>query len=537
MTSELKYIIVKCFIVIIIILVYMIIVNYGSSSSSSSSSSSNSIETFEEQIEKEKYNYLKLKETYIDSKDTSLELLYANYYGEELQQNVWEDKTFEQCIDTCNKLDNCIGFSRDLVLDIEPAKCHPITSLKKCYSNRKGNDKQMSKALKYNSYIKSNVPNVINHCIGDNDLTLNRIIYIKSYSKPNEYIGNNGDSRVTMIDKNTSEFNIKCGFRIEIGKDGVGTVSFLHLKSYQYLYRNSDNTLVFKDINSNNTKTEDKQRASFNIYDGLSSGIMFKALPIEGETTDKYIMLDNSYLKLEKISNSSSHSSSNSSSNSNSNSSKSKKSSNTSNNKSKELSTFYIIDTIIDSKIITDKNNINNTNTNVTQNTSTIPSITKEQRQEMTTSKLSSISDTNEKFADTNTSKDNDTKKNKLVLDKTTDISIYNDLFNSNNVNLPDYLEDNYLSKASKDKYVTISKKNNEGKLNKLLSNSLTKNQDEFYYINELNKEIEKEIANKNLDLNAKNDKIINNLDKLRITDLSQDYFYLQSLTENPKPT
>jgi hypothetical protein len=186
----------------------------------------------------------------------------------------------------------------------------------------------MSKALKYNSYVKSNVPNVINHCIGDNDLTLNRIIYIKSYSKPNQYIGNNGDSRVNMIDKNTSDFKLKCGFRIEQGKDGVGTISFLHLKSYKYLYRNSDNNLIFKDINSNNNtnKTEDRQRASFNIYDGLSNGIMFKSLPIEGETTNKYIIIDNNYLKIDKLNNTNTNTNSNS-------------------NKSKELSTFYIIDT------------------------------------------------------------------------------------------------------------------------------------------------------------------------------------------------
>ena len=33
---------------------------------------------------------------------------------------------------------------------------------------------------------------------------------------------------------------------------------------------------------------------------------------------------------------------------------------------------------------------------------------------------------------------------------------------------------------------------------------------------------------NQYLDLNAKNDKIINNLDKIRITDLAKDYFFLK---------
>ena len=505
MPFELKYVFVKILLVIIIILLYIIIVKYNDIGSFIPRTNNN-IETFEEQIEKEKYNYLKLKETYIDSKDTSLELLYANYYGEEVNKDVWEGKTFEQCIDTCNKLDNCIGFSRDLVLDTEPAKCHPITSIQKCHSNRKGNSKQMSKALKYNSYIKANVPNVINHCIGDSDLTLNRIIYIKSYSKPNQYIGNNGDSRVSMVDNNTSDFNLKCGFRIEQGKDGVGTISFLHLKSYKYLYRNIDNNLIFKDINSNSNKTEDKQRVSFNIYDGLSNGIMFKALPIEGETTNKFIIMDNTYLKIDKLNTLNDNN----------------------NNKLKELSTFYIIDNIIESKIITDKNNIVNIPV-TTQSVTTQSVTTQSNKPTQTIHNNQNIIDVQEDFTD------------KLVLDKTTNIDVYNKLFNADNSNgtnnLSDYIQDTYLSKTNNDKFITITKKYNEDSLKKILSTSINKNQDHFNYINELNKEIEKEISNKNLDLHAKNDKIINNLDKLRITDLSKDYFFLQSLTENTQPT
>jgi len=103
-----------------------------------------------------------------------------------------------------------------------------------------------------------------------------------------------------MIDINTSEIKQKCNFRIEPGKDGVGTVSFLHIASNKYLYRNNEDILIFKDINN---KTEDKQRCSFNINDGVSNGILFKVMPIEGETTDKYIIIDNTYLKISKIKN------------------------------------------------------------------------------------------------------------------------------------------------------------------------------------------------------------------------------------------
>ena len=80
--------------------------------------------------------------------------------------------------------------------------------------------------------------------------------------------------------------------------------------------------------------------------------------------------------------------------------------------------------------------------------------------------------------------------------------------------------------------YMSISNKINDTVINKQLQNSLNKNRDEYKINNELNNEIEKEIANLNLGLNAKNDKLINNLDKMRLTDLSNDYFFLKSLTK-----
>ena len=269
-----------------------------------------------------------------------------------------------------------------------------------------------------------------------------------------------------MIDKNTSDFKVKCGFRIEQGKDGVGTISFLHLNSYKYLYRNSDNNLIFKDINSNNSnsnsnKTEDRQRASFNIYDGLSNGIMFKSLPIEGETTNKYIIIDNNYLKIDKLNNTNTNTNNNSNANT---------------NKSKELSTFYIIDTIIESKIITDKNDNNSLNSD---------------------NNVNNVNNGNRLVPTQNKQKITEDFTNKIVLDKTSNIDVYNKLFNAeenNNANgtqnLPDYIQDTYLNKLNNNKFISISKKFNEGSLNKILSTSLSKNQDAFNYINDLNKEI-----------------------------------------------
>ena len=68
---------------------------------------------------------------------------------------------------------------------------------------------------------------------------------------------------------------------------------------------------------------------------------------------------------------------------------------------------------------------------------------------------------------------------------------------------------------------------------NKQLTDSIQKYSNEYNSNYELNLEIEKEISNKYLDLNAKNDKIINKLDKMRISDMANDYFFLQNLTKN----
>ena len=54
--------------------------------------------------------------------------------------------------------------------------------------------------------------------------------------------------------------------------------------------------------------------------------------------------------------------------------------------------------------------------------------------------------------------------------------------------------------------------------LNNQLSNSIKNSQNEYDAINKLNLEIEKEIANLNMGLNAKNDKIYHNIDNMRMS-------------------
>ena len=431
-----------------------------------------------------------MKETYIEPQDTSLDLLYANYSGEEVGQDIWENKTLDQCVDTCNKLDGCSGFSRDSVLDTEPANCYPRSTVNNCHSNRKGNLSQMQNALKYDSYVKSNVSNVINNCIGDSELTLNRLIFIKSYAQPNQYIGINGDSRIILVNKDVNNLTENCNFRLEAGKDGVGTVSFLHIGSGKYLYRNTDNSIILKAI-SNSDKTIDNQRASFNLYDAVSGCVMLKPMMLEGETTEKFIMLDDNtnYLITKTLDL----------------------------NEPNNTSYFYIVDTIISSNIITNKTNIPIPTTS-TLSTSTIDSSTMNTPQ--STSSNNNFKNIIESFT--------------LNLDTLSNIPVYDNLFSTpTNVILSDYIKDNYspiknISKNSS--YIQISNKLNNIEINKQLSNSLNKNQDEYNAINELNREIEAEIAYLNKGLDSKNNIIINKLDKMRVSDLANDYFFLKNL-------
>mgnify|MGYP003989118187 FL=1 len=166
MLADLKPIFGKVLVILIIVLIYYLITKY-----SNIELTKETIEPFEETINNEKNNYLKLKETYIKSNNTNnktLDILYSNHINNEDNEDksiIWKNKTLDQCIDTCNKLDKCIGFSRDNVLDTEPAQCHPRINSSHCYSNRKGDYKQMSNAINYNTYIKSETPNSINNCI------------------------------------------------------------------------------------------------------------------------------------------------------------------------------------------------------------------------------------------------------------------------------------------------------------------------------------------------------------------------------------
>jgi len=503
----------------------------------------------------ENINYLKLNETHLESEGTKLDLLYANYSGEEIGKDVWENKTLDQCTDLCNQLDKCIGFSRELVNDDSPAKCFPRTKISNCHSNRKGDVLQMQNAIKYNSYVKSNISktnNVLTKCIGDTNLTLNRAVYIKSQLYPKKYIGSVGDGLVMLVDINEPDFQKKCNFRIEIGKDGIGTVSFLHIDSNTYLCRStiptqqqtqaqqiqlpqqmmSKDTLILKDITSN--KTVDRQRVSFNILDAMKNLMKFKCLALDGETTNKYICInpDNkNYLACMEMM--------------------------PTNDESTYV--FNIIDNIIKSTISSSVNNlsINNLTNYPTTSTTTVPEMTipmttmsnmSATTMPLTTSPMYNTNNNAMNENNQNNQKElfqqtdaigniikNNADKNKVNLDTVNNIALYKNIFDTpDNVKINNYINDNYgvNNNTGNNTYFSVSKKMNDIVLNNQLSKSINKKQEEYDAIKQLNLEIEREIANLNMGLNAKNDKIYNNIDKMRITDMADDYFTLKNISK-----
>ena len=105
MTKDFTCIISKILIVILLLVLFWQLSKYYASTSSQENASQENFENI---------NYLKLKETYIEPDETNLDMLYSSYTGDE-SGDTWTNKTLDQCIDTCNQLDKCIGFSRDLV--------------------------------------------------------------------------------------------------------------------------------------------------------------------------------------------------------------------------------------------------------------------------------------------------------------------------------------------------------------------------------------------------------------------------------------
>jgi hypothetical protein len=510
-------------------------------------------------------DYIKLNETYVEPEGTDLQLLYANYYGEESNQpqEIWKNKTLDQCVDLCNQLDGCQGFARRAnVSDTARDECQPRTKIGVCHSVRKGNPIQMQNAIKYNSYIKTSSSSsrnngILTKCIGDAATTLQRAVYIKSQMFPSKYIGTLGDGLAVLVDKATSDFDAKCKFRVEVGHDGIGTVSFLHINSNKYLYRlpaaslslattttmpattmpattiplvetmdsldSNYEFIGFKDISAG--RTEDKQRASFNILDAMINRMKFQCMRVDGENVDKFIVInkDNqNYILCSEIDSL----------------------------PSEELYTFNIIDSIVSSSIIT-STPIPTIETNLT-----VPSTTMYMQNTPTTTINTSINSSINNNTTSNTpsnTTDNsgnevgkeaffevDAIGNKILsdsenseisnLDISSQIPLHRNIYNTpKNVKIGDYLSDNYGA-TQFGAYTVINKKANDITLQKQLSKALSSNQNTYNALNQLNIEIEREIAGLNMDLNAKNDRVANNLGRMQISDMAKDYFTLKNV-------
>lgn len=483
-------------------------------------------ELFTNKIEEEKKQYLKFNETYLNTPKSNkdkptLELLYANYSGDEVGTDKWENKTLSQCIDTCNKLENCSGFSRDLVDDSENATCYPRTHIDACHSNRKGDFQQRQHALAFNTYVKSSVNGALTKCLGDANLTLGRPIFIKSHAYPTKYVGINENNELSLVDRNenSATFFDTCKFKVETGLDGSGTVSIKHVSSGKYLFRDSTDMIVVKGV-PDKAKTEDKQRASFHIYDGLSNQIVFKCMPLNLENSDRFVSVyKDNHKYLNAI-------------NSKAFSGKSSNDEKPSKLKAKEMKimTFEIVDTVISSSIIDNKKYIGDAMSPI----KTYPA---------TPNKLVAISDddpiqpqvrrsiTSEKFGDT-------TSPTK-ALDLSSDNYNYYSLLGGKNTdkNLTNMIQDAYINKPvtfeTNKLQENLSQKFNNFKAKANLMDITKQNEQEYSTLQNLNKQLETAIANQNMELSRKNDMLTNNVDKLKIQELSSDYFFMQNLMKN----
>lgn len=437
--------------------------------------------------------YLKFNETYIPDKNMKLDLLYVNYNGDEVSHDKWENKTLDQCMDTCNKLDNCIGFSRPIVNDQDYSTCYPRTNLDQCYTNRKGDFEQRQHSLGYNSFVKSNVNNVLTKCIGDNKLTLNTTIYIKSYAFPNTYLGISTDGNLELINiKNQPQLIRNCSWTLLSGLDGSGTISLKNNINYKYLYRDLHDKIIINDLNQN-SKTIDKQRASFHILDGLSNHVIFQCVPLDLETNEKYISVynkNNKYLNIV-----SSH--------------ELESNTNKKTLKNMKLLTFELLDTIITSSII-DKHVV-----------SEIPEKTyfATPNQKMAES-MKNIN--NDKFINTPTK----------PLDKSNDDFTYYNLFSGTNTdkNIQNYLQDNYAKENNMIDDNFLVKFNSTQKSNNL--NNVINNSKNYYdELIKTNDKLEKMINQKNNDIYSKSDLLVNKLNKMRIQEDASDYYFLKNLS------
>ena len=228
--------------------------------------------------------YVKLSDTQISNKD---------------KDKKWKNLTLKQCQVKCNEDDKCIGFSRDNIDDELKGNCYPSDKINSCHSLRKGNPGQRNKAINYNTYIKKHYidleDNLLNKCLGDAKLTLNRNIFINSYLKPDSYLCI--DNNLVVFNKSKIKdalFFKQCGFKIVKGLEGSGTISFIMNDNINepYYLSNNNNYLVLLPIDNSKSNSKERSNASFELLDGLSDKNKFTIRTYSIVKKHLYLIMD-----------------------------------------------------------------------------------------------------------------------------------------------------------------------------------------------------------------------------------------------------
>lgn len=253
-------------------------------------------------------SYYEYPETFIEQTDgLDIKKLYKGYSGPLNGNQMWSKMTLAECQDACNEMSNCVGFSRDMVDKNTESTCRPRTKIAQCHSTRKGNVSQRGFASGYISYIKSNIKNQLNKCIGVEGLTLNRNVCIKSMSKPFSYItADNNDISLQTFENKGIDFTNKCKFLITKGLENSSTVSFYIMDNTGVKYYLSDDgqgMLSILPIDTNNSTLQQRTRASFELVDGIANEflISFKTL-VSNPSDAHYMMLSNPTASTPRIS-------------------------------------------------------------------------------------------------------------------------------------------------------------------------------------------------------------------------------------------
>jgi hypothetical protein len=254
-------------------------------------------------------SYYEYPETFIELTGDALDVnkLYSGYSGTLNGQQTWNKMSLAECQDACNSMSNCVGFTRDMVDKNTESTCRPRTKIAQCHSSRKGNSSQRGFAGGYISYIKSNVKNQLNRCIGVEDLTLNRNICIKSMSKPFSYItADNNSISLQAFQNKGIDFGNKCKFLITKGLENSSTVSFSIMDNTginYYLSDDGNNILSILPIDIKTSTLQQRTRASFELVDGIANEFLISFKTLASNPSDaRYIMLTNPKAEVSRLS-------------------------------------------------------------------------------------------------------------------------------------------------------------------------------------------------------------------------------------------